>query len=351
MSGEFSPVVIPGKFGYGTMSLTWKPTPIPTEQSLDSLKFIIEHEDFGTKFLNAGEFYGPDDINLKLMKQFVDGNSDATNRDLIISIKGGLDGATLIPDGSKESIKRSIENIISYFPSDPSKRPKLLFESARVDPKTPYDETIGYIAEYVKNGKIDGISLSEVGINSIRKAHSVFPISCVELELSLMCQDLIENGVLEELSKLQIPIIAYSPLLRGVLTDHAVESGERFLKDMEPGDVRSHLDKFSEENYKQNLKLAKKLYEFAHDIKKTSLESLALSWIVALSGRKEYKGIKNLTRILPIPSGSTREKIEKNFSNLVELSDDDMEQIDKICQNNKVVGYRYNKDIEFLNFA
>ncbi|KAK6461193.1 pyridoxine 4-dehydrogenase [Scheffersomyces coipomensis] len=339
------PVELTGNFGFGTMSMTWKPVPPPVEQSLESLRFITSHKEFGTNLLNGGEFYGPNDRNLKLLKEFVDSNSDEVNQKLIISIKGGVDKTTLIPNGSKEFISQSIENIISYFPSDKSKRPKLLFEISRVDRRVPYIETVGYIAEYVKAGKLDGISLSEVGIESIRTTQAAFPVSCVEIELSLLTLDIFENGILEEVSKHNIPIIAYSPLCRGVLTDSAAESAD-FLKDIPQGDIRHNFEKFYQENFQQNLKRVRALYKFAHDDKHTSLESLSLSWFVKISGLKEYRGVKNITKILAIPSGSTKAKIESNFGSIIELSDEDLAAIDKIIDENPIVGGRYNKHVE-----
>jgi len=81
----------------------------------------------------------------------------------------------------------------------------------------PIEETIGYIAEYVKAGKLGGISLSEVSAKSIRKAHSVHPISAVEVEFSLWATEILENDVAATCAELGIPIIAYSPLGRGFL--------------------------------------------------------------------------------------------------------------------------------------
>lgn len=88
---------------------------------------------------------------------------------------------------------------------------------ARVDPTVPIEETIGYIAEYVKAGKLGGISLSEVSAKSIRKAHAVHPISAVEVEFSLWATEILENDVASTCAELGIPIIAYSPLGRGFL--------------------------------------------------------------------------------------------------------------------------------------
>lgn len=341
---SYKPVTIPGKFGFGTMSMTWTPTPPPFEQSIDTLKFITSHQEFGTKLINAGEFYGPDDANLKLLQQFLELNPPEENEQLIISIKGGVDATTLRPDGSKEFITKSIENIVSYFPK--TNRPKLLFEIARVDSRVPYTETIGYISEFVKNGTIDGISLSEVGKESINSALQTFPISCVELELSLFSQEVITTGILEELSKHDIPLIAYSPLCRGILTDYAVENADTFLSNIPQADFRRHLDKFNQKNFEKNLPALKALYSYAHDAKKTSLESLALSWILKVSGSKNFRGIDQVTRILPIPSGSTKKRVESNLGNLIELTDADLEAIDQIFKDHPITGLRYNKDLE-----
>ncbi|EGW33810.1 pyridoxine 4-dehydrogenase [Spathaspora passalidarum NRRL Y-27907] len=340
---SYTAVNIPGRFGFGTMSMTWKPVPPPTAQSIETLKFVTSHKEFGTKLLNGGEFYGPDDANLKLFKEFLDSNDPEANKELIVSIKGGV-GPDLRPDGGRESIKRSIENIASYFPKE--NRPKLIFEIARVDTSIPYEETVGHIAEFVKNGTIDGISLSEVGIESIRKAITVFPISCVELELNLFSPEVINTGILKELSAHQIPLIAYSPLCRGLLTDYCVEHADTFLDEIPEGDFRLYLDKFQPDNFKHNLVALKKLYDYAHNVKKTTLETLALSWILKISGKENFKGIPKVTHILPIPSGSTTARVTSNFSNFIELTDEDLQAIDKIFEENPIRGLRYNEHLE-----
>jgi pyridoxine 4-dehydrogenase len=93
--------------------------------------------------------------------------------------------------------------------------------AARVDLDVPIEETVGYIADYVKAGKIGGISLSEVSEQSIRKAHKVHPISAVEVEFSLWSTDILDNGVAAACAELGITIIAYSPLGRGFLVSAA----------------------------------------------------------------------------------------------------------------------------------
>lgn len=349
---SFKPVELNDKLSYGTMTLTATPEPKPIETNVETVQYVVDK--LNVNFINWGEYYdqtldGP--ANLILMKKFLESNDNETNRKLVFSIIGSYKMIGHKPQGSKEGITASIKNILSYFPQDKSKRPKILFGAARRDLEIPYEKTIEYIADFVKSGDIDGICLSEVGAESIRKAVGVFPISAVELELSLTCQDLIYNGVLEELAKQQIPIFAYSPIGKGILTDYTVENSESFLDSLHEKDFRHHFDKFQPENYKHNLQVVKKLYDFAHNKKNTSLESLALSWILKLSELPEFEGIKNLPKIIPLPGGSTIEKMDKNFGKIVELSDADLAEIQSITKGFEVKGVRYNVRTEALLFA
>lgn len=323
------------------MSLTWTPAPVPFEKAFASIQHCLDNYDI--KMINGGEFYGKDLLNLKLLGEFWKSYGEKYPG-LVICIKGAINVSTLVPDGSKASIDKSINNIISHFPQEKEKRPTLIFEIARVDPKVPYEETIGYIAEHVKAGHIDGVSLSEVGQGSISKGIGAFPVSCVELEFSLMCQDIVENGILALLSKLQVPIVAYSPLCRGYLTDSTANDPETYHRMINrPGDMRSKFGKFSEENFWSNIKVVQNLQKFAES-KGTSLESLALSWILAISELENFNGIPKVCKILPIPSGSTAEKIDKNLGHIVELTADDLKAIQEILNATKVVGARYTEN-------
>jgi pyridoxine 4-dehydrogenase len=168
----------------------------------------------GANNWNGGELYGsPERNSLHLLNEyFTKYPGDAEK--IVLSIKGGLKKGEMQPDGSQENVRRSIDECLKLLEG---KKSLDLFECARVDPKTPIEDTISYIAEYVKAGKLGGISLSEVGANTIRKAHAVHPISAVEVEFSLFCADILDNGVAATCAELGIPIIAYSPLGRGFL--------------------------------------------------------------------------------------------------------------------------------------
>jgi len=169
----------------------------------------------GAVFWNGGEFYGPENRNsTHLLNEYFTKYPEDTDK-VVLSIKGVLDvGPNLRPNGSPENVKRSIDTCLKVLDG---KKFIDLFEPARVDPNTPIEVTIAAIDEYVKAGKIGGISLSEVGAHTIRKASKVAKISAVEVEFSLFSTEILSNGVAQACAELDIPIVAYSPISRGLL--------------------------------------------------------------------------------------------------------------------------------------
>jgi pyridoxine 4-dehydrogenase len=168
----------------------------------------------GANNWNGGELYGtPERNSLHLLNEYFTKYPEDANK-VVLSIKGGIVPGQLRPDGSEAGVKRSIDECLKVLDG---KKFLDLFECARVDLNVPIEDTIGYIAEYVKAGKLGGISLSEVGAKSIRRAHAVHPISAVEVEFSLYATDILENDVAATCAELNIPIIAYSPMGRGFL--------------------------------------------------------------------------------------------------------------------------------------
>jgi len=163
---------------------------------------------------NGGEFYGPPERNsLHLLNEYFSkypGDADK----VVLSLKGGAIPGELVPDSRKANVARSIDECLKVLDG---KKFIDLFECARLDGETPLEETIGAIAEYVKAGKVGGISLSEVSAETIRKAHAIHPISAVEVEFSLFSTDMLSNGVAAACAELGITVVAYSPLGRGFL--------------------------------------------------------------------------------------------------------------------------------------
>ena len=171
----------------------------------------------GCNFWNGGEFYGTPEYNsMTLLSAYFEKYPEDADK-VVLSIKGGINLAAHRPDGSPEGIRTSLDNIISQL-----KGKKFLdvFECARRDPATPLAVTFGVLQdEYIKTGKLGGISLSECSVATLEEAVAAVgadKIVGVEVELSLWATEVLENGVAAACAKHNIPLIAYSPIGRGV---------------------------------------------------------------------------------------------------------------------------------------
>lgn len=192
--------------------LTWRASPPSESQSFSAMKTALTHN---STFWNGGELYGtPSSNSLQLLASYFTAHpSDASK--VVLSIKGGcIPGTMAQPDGSAANIRRSIDECLRVLDG---KKSLDLFEAARLDPNVPVEETVGAIVEYIREGKVGGLSLSEVNAATIRKVHAIHPVAAVEVEFSLWSTDILENGVAETCGELGIPIVAYSPLGRGFL--------------------------------------------------------------------------------------------------------------------------------------
>ncbi|KAF2866805.1 NADP-dependent oxidoreductase domain-containing protein [Massariosphaeria phaeospora] len=311
-----------GDIGYGLMGLTWRASPPPQEQSFDAMRTALS---LGANAWNGGELYGtPERNSLHLLNEYFTKYPEDADK-IVLSIKGGLVAGGMAPDGSKKNIQRSIDECLKHLNG---KKSLDLFECARVDPNTPIEETISYIADYVKAGKLGGISLSEVNANTVRRAHKVHPISAVEVEFSLWATDILENGVAQTCAELDIPIIAYSPLGRGFLT------GQIKSFDDIPADSFNKISpRFQPEVFGENLKLVHEVEKIASK-KGVTPAQIAVGWVLAHSGKK------GLPEIIPIPGATTSERIQENMKP-AKLNDEDMAALSEILKKFTVVGTRY----------
>ena len=181
--------------------LTWRFSTCSDEQAFAAMHTALEA---GCNFWNGGEFYGPPERNslVLLNKYYAKYPEDASK--VVLNIKGGL-GPSMVPDGSPESVRRSVETCLKQL----GPRGKIdMFECARRDPNTPIDVTMRALEELVKEGKIGGVALSEVSANTIREAAKVTKIVAVEIELSLFSTDVLTNGIAQTCAELKIPMIA-----------------------------------------------------------------------------------------------------------------------------------------------
>ena len=287
----------------------------------------------GSNFWNGGELYGPSNANsLHLLHAYFSLYPlDAS--EVVLSIKGSFTPGTMTPRGDKEAITRSIEECLKIL--DGTKKIDI-FECARVDPNVPIEDTIGYLAEFVKAKKIGGIGLSEVSAATIRRASKVHRIEAVEVEFSLFSTDILTNGVAETCAELGIPIIAYSPLGRGFLTGQIKSFSDvsEFQK-MGP--------RFQEENFSKNLELVETIKSIA-ERKGCTTAQLAIAWVRA------YSSVEGCPVIVPLPGATTVERVEENLRD-VKLSEEEMREIGGILERMPVAGPRVPKFLEHLAWA
>lgn len=293
------------------------------------MKAAYEH---GAVFWNGGEFYGTPDYNSMhlVAEYFTEYPDEAEN--VVLSIKGCLKW-NMQPDGSREEVRRSVDNVLRLLDG---KKTLDIFEYSRVDRNVPIETTIEALAEYVREGKIKGISLSEVKAETIRRAHKVHPISAVEMEFSLWATEILENGVASTCAELGIPIVAYSPLGRGFLTGE-IKSPD----DLPNDDYRKTLPRFQPDVFGKNIEMVVKLQKLAEKQGCTPAQ-LALAWVEHMSGKN------GLPQIIPIPGAITDKRVIENVQH-IQLSESYLDEIDEILKTSEVIGGRYTTHLEALN--
>ncbi|KAG4424389.1 hypothetical protein IFR04_002445 [Cadophora malorum] len=310
-----------GPIGFGLMGMTWRKQPPSEEQSFKALRASLEA---GANFWNAGEFYGTPEFNslTLLNKYFTMYPEDAEK--VVLSIKGGL--VNMKPNGTPEGVKTSIENCLRLLDG---KKSIDIFECARVDKNTPIETTMKALEEFVKAGKIGGIALSEVSADSVKRAAKVTKIVAVEVELSLWSTDILSNGVAAACAENNIPVVAYSPMGRGMLTGQ-IKSPD----DIPEGDMRKTMPRFLPENFSRNLDLVKELENLAKQNGCTPAQ-LALAWTRSISKRNGNP------EIIPIPGATTAERVFENSKD-VTLSSEELKAIESILSSFSVAGQRYD---------
>jgi len=276
-------------------------------------------------------FKGPN--SLSLLNKYLSKNPEDASK-IFLSIKGGMLPPGHNLDCSPAGVRQSVENSIRQLPVHVKKID--LFECCRVDPKTDIETTIGTLGELVKEGKIGGIGLSEVKAETVRRAAKVHQIAAVEVELSMWETSCITNGVAKACADLGIPLIAYSPLGRGILTGQI-----RKHDDIPEDDMRRHFPRFSKDNFPLNMKIVEKVEVLAKK-KGVTAGQLALAWITALSGRD------GLPTIIPIPGATTESRVSENTKN-VTLSDAEFKEIDDLVKSVSPVGNRYPEMLSSLS--
>ena len=286
----------------------------------ESVATIHRAMELGITFFDTADMYGPF-INEKLV-----GKAIADRREeVVIATKFGNvrsdDGSFQGVRGDAEYVKNACDASLQRLGLDHID----LYYQHRVDPDTPIEETVAAMKELVEAGKVRYLGLSEAGVETIRKAHSVHPISALQSEYSLFTRDP-EDEILPAIRELGVGFVPYSPLGRGFLT-----GSWKSAADLPDDDTRAaRFPRFSEENFNKNLELAGRVREIA-DEKGITPGQLALAWLLS---RGED--------IVPIPGTKRRERVEENAGAAdVTLTDEDLARIEEIMPRGSVSGERY----------
>jgi aryl-alcohol dehydrogenase-like predicted oxidoreductase len=271
-------------------------------EALATLDRAIE---LGVTFLDTAEIYGPH-TNEELLGRALEGRRDRVQLATKFGVRVGP-GAARGLDGSPENVRRSIEGSLRRLRTD---HVDLYFEH-RIDPQTPIEETVGALAELVREGKVRHIGLSEASAETLRRAHAVHPVAALQIEYSLWWRE-IEDEVLPTCRELGIGVVAYSPLGRGFLSGRF-----RSVDELDPDDWRRQNPRFQGEALEQNLALVARVDELAAE-KGCTPGQLALAWVLS---RGED--------VVPIPGTTRRAHLEQNVGALdVTLTDEDRARID-----------------------
>ena len=276
--------------------------------------------DLGVNFWDTADMYGQGLNEEQLAKVL------ATRRkDVFLATKFGFrtreDNSTYI-DCSPAYLKKACEASLKRLGTDHID----LYYAHRVDANVPIEETVGAMAELVKEGKVRYLGLSEASAASLRKADAVHPIAALQSEYSLFVRG-IEKEILPVARELNIALIPYSPLGRGALTN-AIKD----VKSLDENDFRRSLPRFQQEAFEKNLAIVNALAEVATQ-KKITTGQLALAWLLA-------KG----DDIIPIPGTKRRKYLQENAAAAdVILSADDVLAIEKLMEGYEISGERYSE--------
>ena len=304
--------------GFGCMGLSHGYGPATdTQQAVSLIRAAVDR---GVTFFDTAEVYGP------YVNEAVVGEALAPVRDRVaIATKFGFtfgkDNKQQILNSRPDHIRRTVEGSLRRLRTDVI---DLLYQH-RVDPEVPIEDVAGTVKDLISEGKVKHFGLSEAGVQTIRRAHAVQPVTALQSEYSLWWREP-ERDILPVLEELGIGFVPFSPLGRGFLTG-AIGAGTTFGSD----DFRSTVPRFSPEALKANQSLVNLLQQMAKD-KGVTPAQIALAWLLA---QKPW--------IVPIPGTTKLHRLDENLgAAAIILTEDDERRLATLLKQVQVVGNRYS---------
>jgi aryl-alcohol dehydrogenase-like predicted oxidoreductase len=310
--------------GLGCMGMTFSYAPFPEKK--DSIALLRAAVERGVTFFDTAEVYGPfnnEELVGEALEPFRGKVAIATKFGFDINLDGSRGPKSV--NSQPEHIKQAVEGSLKRLKTDVID----LYYQHRVDPEVPIEDVAGAVKELIQQGKVKHFGLSEAGAKTIRRAHAVQPVTALQSEYSLWYRKP-EEEIIPTLEELGIGFVPYSPLGKGFLTGKIDES-----RTFDKTDIRSSIPRFTPEAMKANQALVGLLAEIAKQ-KKATPAQIALAWLLA---QKPW--------IVPIPGTTKLHRLEENMGAVgVELSADDLKQIESAAAEIKVEGARYPEHIE-----
>ena len=311
------------EIGFGCMGLSFGLGPaVDNKTGIEVIQAAVHR---GVTFFDTAEVYGPY-TNEELV-----GEALAPFRnDVVIATKFGFhieNGKQAGLDSRPEHIKQVAEASLKRLKTDVID----LFYQHRVDDKVPIEDVAGAVKDLIQQGKVKHFGLSEAGAQTIRRAHSVQPVTALQSEYSLWWREL-ENEIFSTLEELGIGLVAFSPLGKGFLTGKITHETQ-----FAPNDFRNIVPRFSAENRKANQAVVELMGAIAHR-KHATPAQIALAWVLA---QKSW--------IVPIPGTTKVHRLEENLAAAdIELTPEDLREIDEAASNISVQGARYPEELQKL---
>jgi aryl-alcohol dehydrogenase-like predicted oxidoreductase len=290
----------------------------------ESIATIRRALDLGVNFLDTSASYGKGH-NHRLIGEAIRGRRDG----VVIHSKSGSprDGN---PDGVRGGgdpryLRKTIEDSLRNLGIERLD----VFCMSRVDPNVPVEESVGAMAEFVKEGKARFISLSECSAQSLTRASAVHPLASLQMEYSLFSRDAEQQGQIAACRELGMALMAYGVVGRGMLSAQVPK-----LEQMTANDIRSRLPRFHNENVEKNMAL-RSAFEALASTKNVTLAQLAIAWVMAQAARTDVF-------IVPIPGAKSRKHLEENVRAAdIVLTSAELAEIDRIAPPGAAAGTRY----------